>query len=148
MTEKDKSLKKWFTDAELQLLEEYAKANNLTKKEAIYRLAKEYLETMSMRYLNGQQVLALMEMLMTKLPIWYTSNLMFLAQSSQSLKVLSKQLTALERPSALDRLMDLLEKEDLKSIVEELLTVLPTFLSKGGKDNSDEENKDEKDDTL
>lgn len=146
--DKDKSLRKWFTDTELQLLEEYAKANNLSKKEAIYRLAKEYLETMSLRYLNGQQVLGMMEMLMTKLPMWYSGQLMFLAQSSQSLKVLSKQLTALEKPTALDKLMDLLQKEDLKSIIDELLAVLPMLVSKGNKEDTDKEEQESKDDTL
>lgn len=123
----------------------------MTKKEAIYRLAKEYLETMSLRYLNGQQVLGLMEMLMTKLPMWYSGQLMFLAQSSQSLKVLSKQLTALEKPTALDKLMDLLQKEDLKSIIDELLAVLPMILSGKSDKSNDEENDDNtqsKDETL
>lgn len=106
---------------------------------------------MSLRYLNGQQVLGLMEMLMTKLPMWYSGQLMFLAQSSQSLKVLSKQLTALEKPTALDKLMDLLQKEDLKSIIDELLAVLPMILSgKSDKSNNEEDNDNtqSKDETL
>jgi len=138
------SLKKYFSDTELQIIEEYAKANNLSVKDAIYRLAKENIETMSMRYINGQQVLSMMEMLALKFPAWFSMLLQFLSESSVTLNVLSKQMASITKPTATDKLLELLKDANLEDIIK---NIIPLFINAFSQ-SKQEDSKDDEDDTL
>ncbi|MEM0071305.1 hypothetical protein [Metallosphaera sp.] len=62
-------LEKYFTPEEIQFITSLAKEKNLKEMDVIISLAREMIQTYNLRYVNGQQVLALMDLLAMKLPL-------------------------------------------------------------------------------
>jgi len=118
-------LKKFFTDEELKFIEELAKQKNLKPTDVVYMLAREMIQTYNLKFVSGQQVLAMLDLLSIKLPQWFALQLNLIGQSSLQVKTLSKQLASLDQPSLVDKLIELLKTPE----VSKLLSGFSPFLS-------------------
>jgi len=125
MSEMSERLKKFFTDEELKFIEELAKQKNLKPTDVVYMLAREMIQTYNLKFVSGQQVLAMLDLLSIKLPQWFALQLNLIGQSSLQVKTLSKQLASLDQPSLVDKLIELLKTPE----VSKLLSGFSPFLS-------------------
>ena len=118
-------LKKFFTEEELKFIEELAKQKGLKPIDVVYLLAREMIQTYNLKFVSGQQVLALLDLLSIKLPQWFALQLNMLGQSSLQVKTLSKQLASLDQPSVIDKIIELLKTPE----VSKLFSAFSPFLS-------------------
>ena len=130
-------LKKIFTDEELKFIEELAKQKGLKPIDVVYLLAREMIATYQLKFVSGQQVLAMLDLLSIKLPQWFALQLNLIGQSSLQVSTLSKQLASMSSPSWIDKLIDLLKSPE----VSKLFSTFSPFLSlfTGNKENNEEE---------
>jgi hypothetical protein len=130
-------LRKTFTDEELKFIEELAKQKGLKPIDVVYQLAREMIATYQLRYVSGQQVLAMLDLLSIKLPQWFALQLNLIGQSSLQVTTLSKQLASMNQPSWIDKLIDLLKTPE----VSRLFSAFSPFLSlfTGSKEESNNE---------
>jgi len=117
--------KKIFTDEEIKFIEELAKQKGIKPIDVVYQLAREMIATYQLRYVSGQQVLAMLDLLSIKLPQWFALQLNLIGQSSLQVTTLSKQLASMNQPSWLDKLIDLLKTPE----VSRLFSAFSPFLS-------------------
>jgi len=118
-------LRKFFTEEELKFIEELAKQKGLKPTDVVYLLAREMIQTYNLKFVSGQQVLALLDLLSIKLPQWFALQLNMLGQSSLQVKTLSKQLASLDQPSLMDKIIELLKTPE----VSKLFSAFSPFLS-------------------
>lgn len=133
-------LKKYFTDEEIQFIENLAKQKGMKETDVVYMLAREMIQTYQLRYVSGQQVLAMLDLLAMKLPQWFALQLNLIGQSSLQVTSLSKQLASLAEPSALDKIIQLLRSPEIANLLNQLLPLLG-MLGKGfsGGENQNQE---------
>ena len=134
-------LEKYFTEEELQFIENYARQKNVKPQEAIIMLAREMIQTYNLRFLSGQQVLALIDLLSMKIPQWLTFQLNLIGQSAMQVNLLSKQLSTLSQPSTFDKILELLQKTDIGKVLLELAPILFNVTNQQSQGN--EENKED-----
>ncbi|ALG96819.1 hypothetical protein [Acidianus bottle-shaped virus 3 strain ABV3] len=133
-------LKKYFTDEEIQFIEQLAKQKGLKETDVIYALAREMIQTYQLRYVSGQQVLAMLDLLAMKLPQWFALQLNLVGQSSLQVTTLSKQLSALTQPSTFDKIIELLKTTDAQKLLSMFAPILANLFSSPQKredDNTD-----------
>ena len=130
-------LKKYFTDEELKFIEELAKQKGLKPIDVVYLLAREMIQTYNLKFISGQQVLALLDLLSIKLPQWFALQLNLIGQSSLQVKTLSKQLASLDQPSLLDRIIELLKSPEVTKLISSFSPFLSLFLG-GNKEEGEE----------
>ena len=128
-------LKKTFTEEELKFIEELAKQKGLKPIDVVYQLAREMIATYQLRYVSGQQVLAMLDLLSIKLPQWFALQLNLIGQSSLQVTTLSKQLASMNSPSWIDKLIDLLKSPEVSKIFSAFSPFLSLFT--GGKSNEE-----------
>jgi len=138
-------LRKFFTDEELKFIEELAKQKGLKPHDVVYLLAREMIQTYNLKFVSGQQVLAMLDLLSIKLPQWFALQLNLIGQSSLQVKTLSKQLASLDQPSWLDRLIELLKSPEVSKLFSAFSPFLSLFV--GGNKESEEEEKGQKEDS-
>jgi hypothetical protein len=130
-------LKKYFTDEELKFIEEMAKQKGLKPIDVVYLLAREMIQTYNLKFISGQQVLALLDLLSIKMPQWFALQLSLIGQSSLQVKTLSKQLASLDQPSLIDRIIELLKSPEVSKLISSFSPFLSLFLG-GNKENKEE----------
>jgi len=130
-------LKKYFTEEELKFIEELAKQKGIKPIDVVYLLAREMIQTYNLKFVSGQQVLAMLDLLSVKLPQWFALQLNLIGQSSLQVKTLSKQLASLDQPSLLDRIIELLKSPEVSKLISSFSPFLSLFI--GGKEESKEE---------
>ena len=130
-------LKKYFTEEELKFIEELAKQKGLKPVDVVYLLAREMIQTYNLKFISGQQVLALLDLLSIKLPQWFALQLNLIGQSSLQVKTLSKQLASLDQPSLLDRIIELLKSPEVTKLISSFSPFLSLFIG-GNKENEEE----------
>jgi len=129
-------LKKFLTDEELKFVEEFAKQKGLKPVDVIYLLAREMIQTYNLKFVSGQQVLAMLDLLSIKLPQWFSLQLNLIGQSSLQVTTLSKQLASMNQPSMVDRIIELIKTPE----VSKLLSSFSPFISLlGGSSGNGEE---------
>jgi len=128
-------LKKSFTDEEIKFIEELAKQKGLKPIDVVYQLAREMIATYQLRYVSGQQVLAMLDLLSIKLPQWFALQLNLIGQSSLQVTTLSKQLASMNQPSLIDKIIDLLKTPEVSRIFSSFSPFLSLFL--GNKSNEE-----------
>jgi len=130
-------LKKYFTDEELKFIEEMAKQKGLKPVDVVYLLAREMIQTYNLKFISGQQVLALLDLLSIKMPQWFALQLSLIGQSSLQVKTLSKQLASLDQPSLIDRIIELLKSPEVSKLISSFSPFLSLFIG-GNKENEEE----------
>ena len=133
-------LDKFFTEEELAFLDNYAKQKGVKPNEAILMLAREMIQTYNLRFLSGQQVLAMIDMLSMKIPQWLAFQLNMIGQSAMNVNLLSKQLASLNQPSTLDKVMELLKTTDLSKV---LSGIAPLLAQIGGTQSQERKSDDD-----
>jgi len=131
-------LKKYFTDEELKFIEELAKQKGLKPVDVVYLLAREMIQTYQLKFISGQQVLAMLDLLSVKLPQWFALQLNLIGQSSLQVKTLSKQLASLDQPSLIDRIIELLKSPEVSKLISAFSPFLSIFV-----DNKEDEGEKE-----
>jgi len=132
-------IKKFFTDEELKFIDELAKSKNLKPVDVIYLLAREMIQTYNLKFVSGQQVLAMLDLLSIKLPQWFSLQLNLIGQSSLQVSTLSKQLASMNQPSMLDKIIDLLKTPEVSKLVSSFspfLSILGGGLGNGQESGS------------
>ena len=138
-------LRKFFTDEELKFIEELAKQKGVKPTDVIYMLAREMIQTYNLKFVSGQQVLALLDLLSIKLPQWFALQLNLIGQSSLQVKTLSKQLASMDQPSLVDRLIELLKTPEVSKLFSSFSPFLSMFLPKEENEETNENNKSKND---
>lgn len=123
-------LKKYFTDEELQFIQNLAKQKGMKETDVVFSLAREMLQTYQLRFVSGQQVLAMLDLLAMKLPQWFALQLNLIGQSSLQVTSLSKQLASLAEPSSIDKIIQLLRSPEVINIINQIIPILG-MLGKG-----------------
>ncbi len=135
-------LEKYFTNNEIEFIKTYAQQNNLKEEEAVIRLAKEMIETYTLKYLSGQQVLALIDLLAMKIPMWINTQLMALRSAYQNVRLTAQAIKSVEAPSLTDLIIEYLKNpetsKELMGFVSQLVSSLGSLFS-GKKEVSPEE---------
>jgi len=139
-------LKKYFTDEELKFIEEMAKQKGLKPVDVVYLLAREMIQTYNLKFISGQQVLALLDLLSVKMPQWFALQLGLIGQSSLQVKTLSKQLASLDQPSLIDRIIELLKSPEVSKLISSFSPFLSLFIG-GNKENEEERRGNQNTDT-
>ena len=134
-------LKKFFTEEELKFIEELAKQKGLKPTDVVYLLAREMIQTYNLKFVSGQQVLALLDLLSIKLPQWFALQLNMLGQSSLQVKTLSKQLASLDQPSIVDKIIELLKTPEVSKLFSAFSPFLSMFVPSEENRNTEESNK-------
>jgi len=134
-------LRKFFTDEELKFIEELAKQKGVKAIDVVYMLAREMIQTYNLKFVSGQQVLALLDLLSIKLPQWFALQLNLIGQSSLQVKTLSKQLASMDQPSLVDRLIELLKTPEVSKLFSSFSPFLSMFLPKEGNEENTDGNK-------
>jgi len=133
-------LKKYFTDEELKFIEEMAKQKGLKPVDVVYLLAREMIQTYNLKFISGQQVLALLDLLSIKMPQWFALQLSLIGQSSLQVKTLSKQLASLDQPSLIDRIIELLKSPEVSKLFSAFSPFLSLFVGGNKGNEEDKEN--------
>lgn len=120
-------LKKYFTDEELQFIQNMAKQKGMKETDIVYMLAREMIQTYQLRFVSGQQVLAMLDLLAMKLPQWFALQLNLIGQSSLQVTSLSKQLASLAEPSTLDKLIQLIKSPEIVNLINQLIPLIGMF---------------------
>ncbi|MEM3313751.1 MAG: hypothetical protein QXT48_05215, partial [Thermoplasmatales archaeon] len=84
-----------FTPEEIQFITSLAKEKNLKEMDVIISLAREMIQTYNLRYVNGQQVLALMDLLAMKLPSWFAIQTEFMNRQAMTFKTTANLMSNL-----------------------------------------------------
>jgi len=140
-------LRKFFTEEELKFIEELAKQKGLKPTDVVYLLAREMIQTYNLKFVSGQQVLALLDLLSIKLPQWFALQLNMLGQSSLQVKTLSKQLASLDQPSLIDRIIELLKTPEVSKLFSAFSPFLSMFVGEP-KESEEKENSTNEGDWL
>jgi len=130
-------LRKFFTEEELKFIEELAKQKGLKPIDVVYLLAREMIQTYNLKFVSGQQVLALLDLLSIKLPQWFALQLNMLGQSSLQVKTLSKQLASLDQPSVIDKIIELLKTPEVSKLFSAFSPFLSLFTGSPKEEESD-----------
>jgi len=141
-------LRKFFTEEELKFIEELAKQKGLKPVDVVYLLAREMIQTYNLKFISGQQVLALLDLLSIKLPQWFALQLNMLGQSSIQVKTLSKQLASLDQPSLVDKIIELLKTPEVSRLFSAFSPFLSMFVPSGEKTEFGENTNDKEGDWL
>jgi hypothetical protein len=120
-------LRKFFTEEELKFIEELAKQKGLKPTDVVYLLAREMIQTYNLKFVSGQQVLAMLDLLSIKLPQWFALQLNLIGQSSLQVKTLSKQLASMDQPSLIDRIIELLKTPEVSKLFSSFSPFLSLF---------------------
>ncbi len=135
-------LEKYFTNNEIEFIKTYAQQNNLKEEEAVIRLAKEMIETYTLKYLSGQQVLALIDLLAMKIPMWINTQLMALRSAYQNVRLTAQAIKSVETPTLTDLIIEYLKNpetsKELMGLVSQLISSLGSLFS-GKKEASSQE---------
>jgi len=133
-------LRKFFTEEELKFIEELSKQKGLKPIDVVYMLAREMIQTYNLKFVSGQQVLAMLDLLSIKLPQWFALQLNLIGQSSLQVKTLSKQLASMDQPSLVDRIIELLKTPEVTKLLSGFSPFLSLFAN-SPVDNQENDNK-------
>lgn len=126
-------LEKYFTNSEIEFIRTYAQQNGLKEEDAVIRLAKEMIETYTLKYLSGQQVLAMIDLLSMKIPVWMNTQLMALRSAYQNVRMTAQAIKSVEAPSLTDLLIEYLKNpetsKELMGVVTQLVSGLGNLFS-------------------
>lgn len=131
---KEATLKKYFSDEELEFIKNYAKQNGITESDAIFKLARDMIQSYNLKFVSGQQVLTMIDLLAMKIPQWIGFMISLIGQSSIQVSTLSRQLASLTQPTPLDRIIDLIRTPEAKEFFSNLLPIIASIAT-GGKFN-------------
>jgi hypothetical protein len=144
-------LEKFFTSDEISFLKQYAQQHQLKEDEAVISLAREMIGTYSMKFVNGQTVLSMLDLLATKMPIWMNLQLGALKQSYLSVRSTAQSIKNLEHPTLWEEIISLLKDPQLSSQAQSFITgitsALQGFVAPGSK-AQEQEKSDEGDDEF
>jgi len=132
-------LKKFLTDEELKFVEEFAKQKGLKPVDVIYLLAREMIQTYNLKFVSGQQVLAMLDLLSIKLPQWFSLQLNLIGQSSLQVTTLSKQLASMNSPSVVDKIIELIKTPEVSKILSSFSPFM-SLLGGSGENNQESDN--------
>jgi len=145
-------LEKYFTQDEIQFIKQYAQQNNLREEEAVISLAREMISTYSLKFVNGQTVLTMLDLLAMKMPMWMNMQLSALKQSYFNLRSTAQSIKSMEKPTLFEELMYLLRDKDLAqqftNFVSGILNTIQSFTGKGREENTENNEEEEKGDVL
>ncbi len=145
-------LEKYFTQDEIQFIRQYAQQNNLREEEAVISLAREMIATYSLKFVNGQTVLTMLDLLAMKMPVWMNMQLSALRQSYMNIRSTAQSLKSLEKPSLFEELMMLLRDKDLAqqftNFVGGLFNTIQSLTGKKREENEETNEGEEKGDVL
>ena len=150
-------LEKYFTPEEIQFITSLAKEKNLKEMDVIISLAREMIQTYNLRYVNGQQVLALMDLLAMKLPSWFAIQTEFMNRQAMTFKTTANLMSNLfgTKQDVVDTILRLLNDPSVSRLLNNLLPLISLLAGKPNNvdmlmnnDNNQEDNHDKKDDDL
>jgi len=141
-------LKKFLTDEELKFVEEFAKQKGLKPIDVIYLLAREMIQTYNLKFVSGQQVLAMLDLLSIKLPQWFSLQLNLIGQSSLQVTTLSKQLASMNQPSVVDRIIELIKTPEVSKLLSSFSPFVSILGGSGGNENENQGGNEEGDNWL
>ncbi|MEM3242663.1 MAG: hypothetical protein QXK57_06645 [Conexivisphaerales archaeon] len=150
-------LEKYFTPEEIQFITSLAKEKNLKEMDVIISLAREMIQTYNLRYVNGQQVLALMDLLAMKLPSWFAIQTEFMNRQAMTFKTTANLMSNLfgTKQDVVDTILRLLNDPSVSRLINNLLPLVSLLTNKStnvemitNNDNNQEDNQDKKDDDL
>jgi hypothetical protein len=149
-------LEKYFTADEINFIKQYSQQNNIRDEEAVIALAREMISTYSLKFVNGQTVLTMLDLLAVKMPSWLNLQLGMLKQSYFNIRSTAQSIKSLEKPSLFEELMMLLRDKNLadqfNNFLGNLFSTVQSFAGKssqkGEEDENNQENNDEKTDEL
>jgi len=144
-------LDKFFTPEEVQFIREYANQHQIKEDEAVIALAREMIGTYSLKYVNGQVVLTMLDLLAMKMPMWMNLQLGALRQSYMSIRSTAQSIKNLEHPTLWEELVSLLKDPELskqaQGFISTITNTVQSLLSPGKKletteDTTEENNED------
>jgi len=145
-------LEKYFTQDEIQFIKQYASQNNLRDEEAVISLAREMIATYSLKFVNGQTVLTMLDLLAMKMPMWMNMQLSALKQSYFNIRSTAQSIKSMEKPSLFEELMYLLRDKDLaqqfNSFLGGILNTLQSFTGRKKDEEEGDQGEEEKGDVL
>ena len=150
-------LEKYFTPEEIQFIMTLAKEKNLKEMDVIISLAREMIQTYNLRYVNGQQVLALMDLLAMKLPSWFAIQTEFMNRQAMTFKTTANLMSNLfgTKQDVVDTILRLLNDPSVSRLINNLLPLVSLLTNKSTNvdmlmNNNEQEDKqdDKKDDDL
>jgi hypothetical protein len=145
-------LEKYFTQDEINFIKQYAQQNNLRDEEAVIALAREMISTYSLKFVNGQTVLTMLDLLAMKMPMWMNMQLSALKQSYFNLRSTAQTIKSMEKPTLFEELMYLLRDKDLAqqftNFVSGILNTIQSFTGKRREENTENNEEEEKGDVL
>ncbi|MEM0210986.1 MAG: hypothetical protein QXR92_04305 [Fervidicoccaceae archaeon] len=150
-------LEKYFTPEEIQFITSLAKEKNLKEMDVIISLAREMIQTYNLRYVNGQQVLALMDLLAMKLPSWFAIQTEFMNRQAMTFKTTANLMSNLfgTKQDVVDTILRLLNDPSVSRLINNLLPLVSLLTNKSTNvdmlmNNNEQEDKqdDKKDDDL
>jgi hypothetical protein len=140
-------LEKYFTQDEINFIKQYASQNNLRDEEAVIALAREMISTYSLKFVNGQTVLTMLDLLAMKMPMWMNMQLSALKQSYFNIRSTAQSIKSMEKPTLFEELMYLLRDKDLAQQFTSFLGgIFNTIQSFTGKPRNREEDKEGEED--
>ncbi|MEM0257139.1 MAG: hypothetical protein QXP36_15340 [Conexivisphaerales archaeon] len=147
-------LEKYFTPEEIQFITSIAKEKNLKEMDVIISLAREMIQTYNLRYVNGQQVLALMDLLAMKLPSWFAIQTEFMNRQAMTFKTTANLMSNLfgTKQDVVDTILRLLNDPSVSRLLNNLLPLVSLLASKPSNldlsidRNEQEDNRDDKKD--
>lgn len=136
------SLMKYFTEEEQAFIQSYAKQRNLDIKLAIVNMVREYIQTYNLKFVSGQQVLMMLDLLAMKIPTWTAIMTNMTKEQAMNIKQMSGLLNAMfgNKPDYLEKILEVLSKPEVKDLLSSLLGL---FSSQYTEENEKEEGDDE-----
>ncbi len=142
-------LEKFFTSDEISFIRQYAQQHQLREEEAVISLAREMIGSYSLKFVNGQTVLSMMDMLAMKMPMWMNLQLGSLRQNYMNIRTTAQSIKNLEHPSVWEELLTLLRDPQLANQAQTFITGITSALQglvSSGKGKEREEKDDNGDD--
>jgi len=140
-------LERFFTSDEIAFLKQYAQQHQLKEDEAVIALAREMIGTYSMKFVNGQTVLTMLDLLATKMPVWMNLQLGALKQSYLNIRTTAQSIKNLEHPTLWEEIITLLKDPQLaqqaQSFISGITSAIQGFVAPGAKSSEQEKGEEE-----
>ncbi len=115
-------------------------------------LAREMIGTYSMKFVNGQTVLTMLDLLATKMPIWMNLQLGALKQSYLNIRSTAQSIKNLEHPTLWEEILTLLKDPQLsqqaQTFISGITSALQGFVAPGAKPSEQEKGDEEEDEFI
>ncbi len=86
------------------------------------------ITTYSLKFVNGQTVLTMLDLLATKMPIWMNLQLGALKQSYMSIRTTAQSIKNLEHPTLWEEIITLLKDPELSRQAQSFITGITSAL--------------------